>query len=169
MADRPRHGDGHVSRQSQRGAGGRPASARWPHVCRQRHAGPRHRHVHDHGAASRRRAWASTRSMVEVKLGDSTLPKAPVSGGSQSSASVLPAIQDATSQLKLKLIDLAINDSASPLHGLQAADCDVKNGRLVSKSQPDKSDSLAELIARNQQSACRGARTSGAQRSQGLR
>ena len=87
--------------------------------------------------------------MVEVKLGDSTLPKAPVSGGSQSSASVLPAIQDATTQLKLKLIDLAINDAGSPLHGLQAADCDVKNGRLVSKSQADKSDGLAELIARN--------------------
>jgi xanthine dehydrogenase YagR molybdenum-binding subunit len=87
--------------------------------------------------------------MVEVKLGDSTLPKAPVSGGSQSSASVLPAIQDATTQLKLKLIDLAINDSASPLHGLQGADCDVKNGRLVSKLQPDKNDGLVELIARN--------------------
>ncbi len=49
--------------------------------------------------------------MVEVELGDSRLPKAPVSGGSQSSASVLPAIQDATTQLKLKLADLAISDA----------------------------------------------------------
>ena len=88
-------------------------------------------------------------NLVEVRLGDSTLPKAPVSGGSQSSASVLPAIQDATSQLKLKLIDLAINDPASPLHGSQAEDCDVRSGRLVSKSRPDKSDGLAELIARH--------------------
>jgi xanthine dehydrogenase YagR molybdenum-binding subunit len=88
-------------------------------------------------------------TMVEVKIGDSTLPKAPVSGGSQSSASVLPAVQDATSQLKLKLIELAINDTASPMHSLQSADCDVKDGRLVSKSQPGKSDSLVELIARN--------------------
>jgi len=87
--------------------------------------------------------------MVEVKLGDSILPKAPVSGGSQSSASVLPAIQDATSQLKLKMIDLAINDAESPLHGLQPADCYVKHGRLVSKSQPEKSDGFVELIARN--------------------
>jgi xanthine dehydrogenase YagR molybdenum-binding subunit len=87
--------------------------------------------------------------MVEVRLGDSTLPKAPVSGGSQSSASVLPAIQDATTQLKLKLVDLAINDPASPLHGLQSADCDVKNGRLISKSQPAKSDGFIDLIARN--------------------
>ena len=37
-------------------------------------------------------------SLVEVKLGDSTLPKAPVSGGSQSSASVIaghPGCNDA--------------------------------------------------------------------------
>ena len=86
---------------------------------------------------------------VEVKLGDSTLPKAPVSGGSQSSASVLPAIQDATTQLKLKLIDLAINDQRSPMHGLQAPDLDVKDGKLVSKSQPGKTDTLTDLISRN--------------------
>ena len=63
-------------------------------------AGPRHRHVHDHGAAG----CGGTRNRSQDgggKLGDSTLPKAPVSGGSQSSASVLPAIQDATTQLKL--------------------------------------------------------------------
>src|SRR6202044_761305 len=88
-------------------------------------------------------------SLVEVSLGDSTLPKAPVSGGSQSSASVLPAIQDATTQLKLKLIDLAINDTASPMHGLQPADCDVKEGRIISKSQPTNSDGLVDLISRN--------------------
>jgi xanthine dehydrogenase YagR molybdenum-binding subunit len=58
-------------------------------------------------------------TLVDVKLGDSMLPKAPVSGGSQSSASVLPAIQDATTQLKLKLADLAIADAQSPLHGLK--------------------------------------------------
>ena len=66
--------------------------------------------------------------MVEVKLGDSALPKAPVSGGSQSSASVLPAIQDATTQLKLKLADLAISDAGSPLHGLKTLDIESKKG-----------------------------------------
>jgi xanthine dehydrogenase YagR molybdenum-binding subunit len=87
--------------------------------------------------------------MVEVKLGDSTLPKAPVSGGSQSSASVLPAIQDATTQLKLKLADLAIADTGSPLHGLKIVDIEVKDGRLVNKENPAQSDGLTELIARN--------------------
>jgi xanthine dehydrogenase YagR molybdenum-binding subunit len=88
-------------------------------------------------------------TMVEVKLGDSTLPKAPVSGGSQSSASVLPAIEDATTQLKLKLADLAISDAGSPLHGLKTMDIEVKNGRLVSKNDSAKSDGLVDLIARN--------------------
>jgi len=87
--------------------------------------------------------------LVDVKLGDSTLPKAPVSGGSQSSASVLPAIQDATTQLKLKLADLAIGDAQSPLHGLRTLDIEAKDGRLIHKNNPSQSDSLVNLIARN--------------------
>ena len=88
-------------------------------------------------------------TLVEVKLGDSTLPKAPVSGGSQSSASVLPAIQDATSQLKLKLADLAIADVGSPLHGLKTLDIDAKDGKLFSRNNPSQVDTLTDLIARN--------------------
>jgi len=87
--------------------------------------------------------------LVDVKLGDSTLPKAPVSGGSQSSASVLPAIQDATTQLELKLAELAIADAQSPLHGLKALDIEAKDGRLINKNNPSQSDSLVDLISRN--------------------
>ena len=88
-------------------------------------------------------------ALVEVKLGDSTLPKAPVSGGSQSSASVLPAIDDATTQLKLKLADLAIADPHSPLHGLTTLNIEAKNGHLVNRNNPNITDSLTDLIARN--------------------
>jgi xanthine dehydrogenase YagR molybdenum-binding subunit len=87
--------------------------------------------------------------LVDVKLGDSTLPKAPVSGGSQSSASVLPAIQDATTQLKLKLADLAIADAQSPLHGLKTLDIEARDGKLINKNNPSQSDSLVDLISRN--------------------
>jgi xanthine dehydrogenase YagR molybdenum-binding subunit len=87
--------------------------------------------------------------LVEVKLGDSTLPKAPVSGGSQSSASVLPAIDDATAQLKLKLADLAIADPGSPLHGLKTLDIEVRDGKLVNRNDPSQTDNLTDLIARN--------------------
>ena len=86
---------------------------------------------------------------IEVKLGDSTLPKAPVSGGSQSTASVTPAVADAATQAKLKLAEIAINDARSPLVGLVTTDIDVQSGNVVSKSNPSKSESIAALLTRN--------------------
>ncbi len=88
-------------------------------------------------------------SEVEVKLGDSTLPKAPVSGGSQSTASVTPAVQDAAMQAKLKVAELAVNDASSPLHGMKTSDIDVKAGQVFAKSNPAATESLAGLMARN--------------------
>ena len=88
-------------------------------------------------------------AMVEVKLGDSLLPKAPVSGGSQSAASVTPAVKDAAGRAKLKLAELAVAQEASPLHGMKAGDVDAKGGRLISKSNPSKTDTFAAIIERN--------------------
>jgi xanthine dehydrogenase YagR molybdenum-binding subunit len=88
-------------------------------------------------------------TMVEAKLGDSTLPKAPVSGGSQSAASIGPAIKDAAMQAKLKLAQMAIADPRSPLHGAVVAEITSLNGALMSKSMPGKSDSYAAIIERN--------------------
>jgi xanthine dehydrogenase YagR molybdenum-binding subunit len=87
-------------------------------------------------------------SLVEAKLGDSLLPRAPVSGGSQSSASILPAIADAAQQAKLKLAQLAIADAQSPLHGANADDIAAKDGKLFLKSAPGKSDSFADIVTR---------------------
>jgi xanthine dehydrogenase YagR molybdenum-binding subunit len=86
---------------------------------------------------------------IDVQLGDSLLPKAPVSGGSQSTASVTPAVADAANQAKLKLAQLAINDAQSPLHGLKTTDCDVKDASIFAKSMPSRTETFAELIARN--------------------
>ncbi|HZQ41848.1 MAG TPA: xanthine dehydrogenase family protein molybdopterin-binding subunit [Acidobacteriaceae bacterium] len=88
-------------------------------------------------------------NQIDVKLGDSTLPKAPVSGGSQSAASVCPAVQDACKQAKLKAGTAAIADTQSPLHGVLAADLDVHAGRIFLKKDPSKGEDLTELIARN--------------------
>ncbi len=87
--------------------------------------------------------------MIDAKLGDSALPKAPVSGGSQSAASVLPAVKDACAQLQFKLASLAVDDPQSVFHGLQNDDVVLKNGMLTSKSQPEKTESLAASVARN--------------------
>jgi xanthine dehydrogenase YagR molybdenum-binding subunit len=86
---------------------------------------------------------------VEAKLGDSTLPKAPVSGGSQSAASIGPAIAAAAMQAKLKVAQLAINDEASPLHGAVVADIAAKDGKLFLSSAPGTSESYVEILKRN--------------------
>jgi xanthine dehydrogenase YagR molybdenum-binding subunit len=88
-------------------------------------------------------------SMVEVKLGDSTLPHAPVSGGSQSAASVLPAIREAATQARLKVIEMAIADADSPLHGAVPDAIAWKSGKLLLKSDPAKSESYAAILARH--------------------
>ena len=88
-------------------------------------------------------------ALIEVKLGDSTLPKAPVSGGSQSTASVTPAVRDAAQQAILKLAELAVNDAASPMSGMKTTDITVKDGLAFAKSAPGASESIATLMARN--------------------
>jgi xanthine dehydrogenase YagR molybdenum-binding subunit len=87
--------------------------------------------------------------LVEAQLGDSTLPKAPVSGGSQSAASIGPAISAAAMQAKLKVAQLAIDDPKSPLHGAPIADIAAKDGRLFLSTSPGTSDAYADILARN--------------------
>ncbi len=88
-------------------------------------------------------------SLIDVKLGDSTLPKAPVSGGSQSTASVGPAVQAACKQLQLKLGDLAVGDPQSPLHNALPEDVKVTGGRVFLTKTPSTGEDLKALLARN--------------------
>ncbi|WP_144113321.1 xanthine dehydrogenase family protein molybdopterin-binding subunit [Paraburkholderia sp. BCC1886] len=85
---------------------------------------------------------------IHFALGDSSLPKAPVSGGSQSAASVSPAVREAATQARNQLIALALADPASPVHGIAIGDIDVVDGWVTSRSQPDKRDPAAAIIAR---------------------
>jgi xanthine dehydrogenase YagR molybdenum-binding subunit len=86
---------------------------------------------------------------VRFALGDSSLPKAPVSGGSQSVASVSPAVQAAANEARDKLIAMALADSGSPLAGASRDDVTVDNGWVISRSTPSKRDPAAAVIARN--------------------
>jgi xanthine dehydrogenase YagR molybdenum-binding subunit len=66
---------------------------------------------------------------VRPEIGDSALPPAPVAGGSQSTASVSPAIQKAAESAKAKLIQLAASDKKSPFRGIN--NISYENGQLV--------------------------------------
>jgi xanthine dehydrogenase YagR molybdenum-binding subunit len=71
---------------------------------------------------------------VRFELGDSRFPEAPVSGGSQSTASVAPAVQSAVLALREKLIALAIADEASPVFNAPAAEVVIEAGSVGLRS-----------------------------------
>jgi xanthine dehydrogenase YagR molybdenum-binding subunit len=87
-------------------------------------------------------------ALVEVKLGDSTLPKAPGSTGSQTAASVCPAVHAAARQALLQLFNLATGDAQSSLYGRKPEDLGAGHGCVFLKSDPSSSESFVDLIAR---------------------
>ena len=87
--------------------------------------------------------------LIDVKIGDTTLPPAPISAGSMSTASVTPTVHDAAMQARNNLIALAASDPQSPVHGLAVDQIEFSNGKLSAKSSPGKSEDFRALLARH--------------------
>ena len=77
------------------------------------------------------------------------MPESPVSGGSQTAASVGSAVNAAALAVKNKLVRLAIADAQSPLHGAREEDVRAANGALSLASDPTKGETYGAVIARN--------------------
>ncbi|NRR32230.1 xanthine dehydrogenase family protein molybdopterin-binding subunit [Oxalobacteraceae bacterium] len=86
---------------------------------------------------------------VRFELGDTAMPRAPVSGGSMTVASVGPAVQEAARAVRDKVLALAIDDPASPLHGAAPADTELVQGWLQLRSAPTRREPVAALVARH--------------------
>jgi xanthine dehydrogenase YagR molybdenum-binding subunit len=85
---------------------------------------------------------------IRPALGDSTLPPAPVSGGSMTTASVLPAAKRAARDAMAKLVTLAASASASPLTGTPEADLQAGKGRVYrTATGPDSGVRYEDLLA----------------------
>ena len=87
--------------------------------------------------------------LIDADLGDSNLPQAPISAGSMSVASVTPAVQAAAAEARRKLLGIALADRRSAVYGATAEDVQFSKGKIVHQSLPRKSESFADLIARN--------------------
>ena len=96
-------------------------------------------------------------SRVRFECGDSRLPKAPVSGGSQSVASVAPAVQAAGRAARRRLVELAVADPHSPAHGAAPEAWTVVDGWLrpaggaasaAGTATSDRGEPVAVLVAR---------------------
>jgi xanthine dehydrogenase YagR molybdenum-binding subunit len=87
--------------------------------------------------------------MVRFDLGDSRFPSAPISGGSQSVASVGPAVLAAVETAKQRLFALALGLNRSPLAGFAASDLALENGFVLVRAAPHLRVSVPALLARN--------------------
>jgi xanthine dehydrogenase YagR molybdenum-binding subunit len=76
---------------------------------------------------------------VRVVLGDSSLLPGPTSGGSTATATVLPAIAEATDNAKKGAITTAISAANSPFHGKPADSLAFSEGKVHIKTQPASS------------------------------
>ena len=88
-------------------------------------------------------------SMITVMLGDSSLPPAPVSGGSTTTASVNPAVLAAGEEMRKQLMMMAIADRKSKLQGRTAEEISFADGALFFKSDPSKKDTYKDILRRS--------------------
>ena len=84
---------------------------------------------------------------VDVKLGDSALPGAPVAGGSQLANLMTGAVHKAANSARDELIGLAINDPGSPFRSLQANTLTIADG-VISPPRGGAGLPVAELLQR---------------------
>lgn len=86
---------------------------------------------------------------VQFELGDTNLPKAPMTGNSITVASVSPAVYQAAIAARDKIIKMAIVDANSLLYGSQTEDITVESGQIFSKQDPSKRDSYSDILRRH--------------------
>lgn len=87
---------------------------------------------------------------VRFDLGDTKLPEAPPSDGSSTAASAGSAVYLAAQDVRHQLIEKAIKDPASTLHGLDAAEVMVEDGRCYAKGNPAQGETYADILQRHQ-------------------
>ena len=87
---------------------------------------------------------------VEVALGDSRLPKGPISGGSMATASVVPAVIQAADNAIASLLTVATKTPGSPFEKRKPEDLAFEAGRVFVKADGDASRGVpfADLLKR---------------------
>ena len=99
---------------------------------------------------------------IRVVLGDSSLVPGPTSGGSTATATVLPAIAEATDNATKVALAAAVNAASSPFHGKPADSLAFTEGRIHIKTQPAASGvPYGQILKQAQVQAANGEGNSG--------
>jgi xanthine dehydrogenase YagR molybdenum-binding subunit len=94
-------------------------------------------------------ALGLTMDTVEFRLGDSTMPTAPVQALAWTMASVGSAVQNTCDTLRQQAIALAVADDRSPLHGVNPDDVVVRDGRMHLRNDLARGETYQQLLARS--------------------
>jgi xanthine dehydrogenase YagR molybdenum-binding subunit len=86
---------------------------------------------------------------VRVELGDTDYPFAPLSAGSMTVASVGSAVHLAAVAALDKLVQLAVSDPESPLHGARHEEVHVENGELTISGNASRREPVRALLERH--------------------
>jgi xanthine dehydrogenase YagR molybdenum-binding subunit len=86
---------------------------------------------------------------VEVALGDTSLPKGPLSGGSMATPSIVPAVFQAADNAIESLLSIATTTKGSPFEKRRSADLAFEGGRIFMKADgPARGVPFADLLHR---------------------
>jgi xanthine dehydrogenase YagR molybdenum-binding subunit len=83
---------------------------------------------------------------VTVKLGDSSLPKAPVEGGSWTAASISHAIVNAADDIRAELLRIAQGMPGSPLQGLASDQVTLVDGAIAAIADRSRSIAMSDVM-----------------------
>lgn len=83
---------------------------------------------------------------IKFGLGDTLMPRAPVQGGSWTTASVGSAIHGAAVELKARLLAMSQEAADSPLVGVKAEDLVLVDGRLQRKGDASQGQTVQEIL-----------------------
>lgn len=83
---------------------------------------------------------------VDVVLGDTRLPDGPISGGSWTTATVTPAVLDATQSAVKALQQAALRAPGSPFAGKTLDEIEFKDSMVQLKAQPSTQLSQAQIL-----------------------
>ncbi len=85
---------------------------------------------------------------VRFELGDTKMPRAPVSGGSATVASVGTAVEGATKAVRAKVLEMAREDKRSPFYNVAETDIAIQDGKILHKTDATKSETYADILKR---------------------
>jgi len=86
---------------------------------------------------------------VRFQAGDSDMPNSTAAVGSSGAGMVSSAVHAAGEALRRQLVQLAVGDEGSQLHGIRADSVSVHGGRMTSTERPGAEETYTGLLTRN--------------------